>query len=426
VRYYKITLTNLATGQPLAIPSLSGSGMPPGVITSLLPDGTINPGALNIEIDAIQNPEHVGDTSSYVRIWGLSLQELSQSFNLNPNPKAGPTTGITLEAGMSKGYPLANPAQQGLLIKGTVLQAFGNWIGVDQTLDIYFGPPAGNQITPANLTFTWANTEPLSAMIARVLKQVFPNAQQEITINASRIGNQDKVGSYQTFTQFAQAVRDFTQNILSPTDPGVFIAYDGQVVKVFEGAPTSSATGIKEIAFTDLLGQVTWAEPQLINAKLVMRGDLNVNDQIKFPQGIVTTTTPQAMSSFGGTSSQNPSNTLTFGNNQFNIQRIQHWGNFRQPDGTAWNTSIWASVVAESSGSGSASLPSAAPTGAGATTPASSGATTPVDSHEEPAPQSTTTPPVDSHDEPPTGLPPPTTPAAPTQQQQNLDILGAG
>jgi hypothetical protein len=353
VRYYKITLSNIKTGQPLIIPSLVGSGMPPGVITSTIADGTVNPGALNIEIDAIQNPLHVGDLSSYVRIWGLSLTELSQSFNLNPVPGQGPTTNITLSAGMSKGYPLANPAQQGLLINGVVNQAFGNWVGVDQTLDIYFGPPTGNQIVPANVTFTWASGESLAAMLARVIKQVLPNAQQSININPARIANQDKVGSYETFTQLAQAVRDFTQNGLSPTDTGVFMAYDGQVVQVFEGSPAAATTGIKQIAFTDLLGQVTWAEPQLINAKLVMRGDLNINDTIQFPQGIVTTTTAPAMSAYGGTGSQNPSNSLTFGNNKFNIQRIQHWGNFRQPDATAWNTSIWASVIApNASGSG--------------------------------------------------------------------------
>jgi hypothetical protein len=345
VRFYSIKLTNHETGKPLTIPSLAGSGMPPGVITSQLPDGTINPGALNIEMDLVQTPGHIGDTSSYLRIWGLSLQELAQSFNLNPTPQAAATTDITISGGMAKGYPLANPAQQGLLVKGSVLQAFGNWVGTDMTLDIYLQPPTGTAANPVNFTFTWAKGEALSVMIARVLKQVLPSAAQSITINASRIANQEKIGAYQTFTQFAQAVREFTAGGLSATDPGVYMAFNGQTVVVCEGAPTSSSTGTKQIVFQDLLGQVTWSAPNQITAKLVMRGDLNIGDQIQFPAGLLTSTTAPAMSQFSGTGAKNPSNSLTFGKNLFNIQHIQHWGNFRQPDATCWNTMVIASLV---------------------------------------------------------------------------------
>lgn len=310
--------------------------MPAGVITSALPDGTINPGALNIELDLAVYAQQVGDTASYVRFWGLSLAEIGSAFNLNGQ-------NIKVFGGMSKGYPLANPAQQGLLVQGTILQAFGNWYGIEQTVDMYLGPPTGTQDQPSNYTFTWMNGEPLSAMIARTLNVVAPGLKQNIAISANRVANADKPGVYATLTQFAQMINQMTVGMLGAADTGVTISTNGTTINVFD-QQSASQTGPKKIQFQDLLGQVTWAEPGVITAKLVMRADLNQGDVIQFPPGLVVSTTQNAMSAFGGTGSQNPSNSLTFSGN-FQITQMQHWGNFRQPDAMSWNTTIWAALL---------------------------------------------------------------------------------
>lgn len=312
--------------------------MGPGIITSLLPDGTTNPGALNIELDLAVYGAAVGDTSSYVRIWGLGLAELAQAFDLNGQS-------IKVFGGMAKGYPLADPSQQGLLVQGEISQAFGNWIGIDQTLDLYLRPPTGTIDQPQNYTFTWAKGEKLADMLARTLKTVAPGLTQQITTSDHRVANADKPGYYATLTQFAQQVGEMTAGELNANDAGVSIVTDGQVIRAFEASPTTAPSGSRAIKYQDLLGQPTWAAPQQLTAKLVMRGDLQVGDFVTFPEGLLLSTSQNAMPAFGGVGSKHPANSLSFGKGTFLIVQMQHWGNFRQPDAMSWNTTIWATLL---------------------------------------------------------------------------------
>lgn len=343
MRYYKITITD-PQDKPAIFPSLQGSGMPPGVITSLLPNGQTNPAALNIEFDLMIYPGHVsgGDNASYIRIWGLSLAELSHAFNL-ANYK------IKIEGGMAKGLPLANPSQQGLLVQGEINQAMGNWVGVDQTLDLFLrAPSAGSQQgSPVNYNFNAEAKQPLSDSITQALKTALPNAQVSVNISDQRIAPQLQQGFYSSFTQFAQQILNMTKGQLNANDQGVQMTYDGQTVKVFEGTPTEGGNA-KQIRFPDIIGQITWQQPLLAQAKLVLRGDLDTTDIIQFPQGVLATTSAGAAPAFGGTN-QNPSNNLTFGGNQkYYIQQMQHWGNFRQPDVSSWVTSVLCTAVPSS------------------------------------------------------------------------------
>jgi hypothetical protein len=145
MRYYNIVLANPTTGEQILpsslgakrgtnilAPNLSGQD-----ITSLLPNGQPNPGALNIELDISESPRHIPVGESYLRIWGLGLQDIGATLDLNG-------VNISMFAGMSKGLPLANPAQSGLIVKGSVFNSWGNWIGTDQTIDLVLGPPTGN------------------------------------------------------------------------------------------------------------------------------------------------------------------------------------------------------------------------------------------------------------------------------------------
>ena len=86
----------------------------------------------------------------------------------------------------------------------------------------------------------------------------------------------------------------------------------------------------KMIQFTDLVGQPTWIAPLTIQVKVVMRGDLAVNDIIMLPPTQVVTTAA-AQSGIQGP--------LTF-SGSFQIASLRHVGNFRAPDGAAWVTII--------------------------------------------------------------------------------------
>jgi hypothetical protein len=79
--------------------------------SSLLPSGTVDPGALNIEFDCPIAAEATPNGSAWLRVWGIPLSMIAQSTNYS-----GQT--IQLFGGMSAGLPLANPAQQGILAQG--------------------------------------------------------------------------------------------------------------------------------------------------------------------------------------------------------------------------------------------------------------------------------------------------------------------
>ena len=64
-----------------------------------------------------------------------------------------------------------------------------------------------------------------------------------------------------------------------------------------------------------------------------MRGDLDINDQVKLPPSLVTSSS----SAFQGLTGNNPANNLAF-TGPYQIQSIHHYGNFRQPDAASWST----------------------------------------------------------------------------------------
>lgn len=350
MRYYQIALTNPTTGQPIMPSSLlatSGTGKNPTTISSLLPTSTpsnqlTNPAALNIELDIPVYPGHVGNISSFVRIWGLSLvdQKWAQSID---------GADIAIYGGMARGYPLANPQQQGLLVKGQVFQAFGNWIGTDMTTDLFIGPPTGQstplatgstQLIPGqalNFIFNWQPGQTLAQALAHTFSIALPSMKQDIQISPQLTTSYQQAGYYATFIQFAQAIEAITAGKLGTSYDGVVMACDGVTVRAWDGTVPPSSNAVKQIAFADLLGQVTAYQPQVLTAKLVMRGDLSIGDIVSFPPGLLTTTSA-ALTNF------QPANKLQF-SGPCQIIQMQHFGNYRQPDAYSWNTTVWCTPV---------------------------------------------------------------------------------
>jgi hypothetical protein len=316
VRWYKIVITNADTGQEMIPSSLGGLGF-----TSLLPSGAVNPAALQIELDIPQSLFHLPTGQSLVRIWGLGLQDIGNAFDLNG-------ASISVYAGMSKGLPLANPAQAGLLVSGQILQAFGNWIGTSQTIDLILAPATGSTATPLNFVLNWKSGQTLSEALNTTLSTALPKAKLNINISPRLVQNHDEPGYHGTLSQLASTIFPISKSIITDsTYSGVVIAYDGNTVTVTDQTTPSA---VKAIAFQDLLGQPTWIGPAQIQAKLVMRGDLDLQDVVTLPQGL-TTTTQQALTRF--------QDKTTFSGN-YVIQEIHHWGNFRQQDADSWNTTV--------------------------------------------------------------------------------------
>jgi len=328
LRYYKITVSDPATGE-IFVPDYrthtttgfvrtpAGSGA--ATFTTVL-NGVTIPGALNIEFDipVYQFAEPAGAAS--IRVWGIGLEQISQASNLNG-------MSIEIAGGMVSGLPLANPAQAGTLARGKIFQAFGNWQGINQTLDFVFYADTGSADAPQNLVLNWKAGMQLSAAISNTLQTAFPTYKQSINIKNLMLVN-DEVGYFQTLAQFSRYIRDISQRAGGAGYDGVCISLQGKSIAVYDGS--TKPTPPKQIVFTDLIGQPVWKDFATIGLYCVLRSDIQVGDYISLPKAQVTTTAQsypayRNQSVFQGT---------------FQVGRVRHVGNFRQPDASSWITVI--------------------------------------------------------------------------------------
>jgi hypothetical protein len=145
--------------------------------------------AQRIEFDLSVTTGAVPAGGAWVRVWGPTKEQIQQASDFNE-------AAIELYGGMQKGLPLATQTveagQQGLLIRGTVFQAFANWQGVIQTLEFVIIPApvddavtpkparqaiaAGAPVPPQNFAFTWAQGSSLTQNVQNVLTNAYPGA----------------------------------------------------------------------------------------------------------------------------------------------------------------------------------------------------------------------------------------------------------
>lgn len=322
MRYYNISITG-GGGQPVVYTSHpNGLYAPP------------DPYALDFECDILEFPFATPAGNSFIRLWGISLQTIANAQQLNGQS-------ITVSGGMGKGLPLANPQQAGILAAGNVWQAFGNWQGTAMTLDIYAIPglapapnkaaAAGNPDLPANIVLNWKANTTLSDALSPCLQTAYPGYKVVVNINPGLVVGNDQPAYYQSLTQLSQFLNQKTKAIIGGSYPGVSIKCIGTTITAYDNY-NASQQAAKEIAFTDLVGQVTWIAPQTVMATCVMRGDLEVGMMVKMPPGQIAIQA-QSFSQFRQSSAIQGT---------FVITKLRHIGNFRQPQGTAWVTTVEA------------------------------------------------------------------------------------
>lgn len=321
MRYYRIDITNATTGAAILPTSLQGNP-----ISSLLPSGQVNRSALNIELDIAESAYHIPTGNSWVRIWGLGLAATGNAFNLNG-------ANIAVYAGMSKGLPLANPAQARLLVRGQIFQAFGNWVGLDQTVDLLMAASVGTIATPMNFVLNWRAGDTLANALSSTISVAMPNAKQTVNISPNLTQNHDEIHYCGSLDQLASVIFDVSRVVIhDPTYPGVMIFFDGTTVNITDLITKPPAA--KAIAFQDLIGQPVWLSPETIQIKTVMRGDFDLGDTVTLPETLITNNAG-AFTAFQGTDN----NKLTF-SGDYQVIDIHHYGNFRQPDALSWNTTM--------------------------------------------------------------------------------------
>lgn len=383
VRYYQITLVDPATNRVL-VPNTDPNGTafkfssnPNDSTWSSLNAGAnpqtvggANPAALLVELDVTATPLHAPDSTAkpFIRIYGIPLAMVAQAADLNG-------MFVSIYGGMSKGLPLANPNQSGLLAAGQVLQSVGEWTGTDMSLTLYIaaggssadysnasgGASAMQPVTastPANLVFTWVQGQSLSTAIAQCLSTAFPQISIQMRIAEELVwaSGVPKTAFFQNVQQFAQFVNETSRSVLAGPSPastvyapnanpsytGVMITLEGGIFCVVDA---TTQTNPIQIEFTDLIGQPNWAAPGKVQVTTVLRADVGVGDFIKLPDTIGTTA---AFHSPNGGASPfaigNPSASPFKANSAFQgvalITKTRHVGNSRAPAGTAWVTTL--------------------------------------------------------------------------------------
>ena len=287
--------------------------------------GVPDPAALQVELDIPVTEFAVPVGSASVTIWGIPLADVAQGSNFNGNF-------VSIYGGMSKGLPLANPTQQGLLVQGTVLQAFGNWVGnvMTLTLIVLNAPPAD---VPQNIVFNWAKGTTLANAITNTLAVAFPGFKVNIQIDPNLVLNQAvEVGYYQTISQFAKYLKNMSASlIVGGTYNGVRISLTETTFNVYDG---TTATTPLQINFTDLIGQPTWIDPGTMQFNTILRADISVGTYVHMPS-IPVITTPQSQSQ-----ARTKSAFGSDGRQVFQVNFIRHVGNSRGSGGESWITTF--------------------------------------------------------------------------------------
>jgi hypothetical protein len=309
--------------------------------------GANDPGALNVEFDVAVVPYATPMQLSAITIWGTGLQDISQAENLVNQT-------IQIYGGMATGLPLATAAAQyaGLLFEGWVFQAFANWIGTAQTLNLIVAagtPPNGASQTstrpspPRNLVLNWKKGQTLQQALTNTLNTGFSGFTVSGKLNSGLVLPYDMPGFYANVTQLALWTKNFSAALLGGTYPGADIALSSKTFTLYDNSQDSSGSP-KQIQFQDLIGQPTWIKSPSIQFKTPMRADINVGDLIKLPPTVVNNT-QQAQSSLTN------QNTNFQGN--FKVTVVRHVGNFRQPTADAWVSIFDAVPMSTSSGTAS-------------------------------------------------------------------------
>lgn len=312
MRYYTIVITDPKTNTEIRR------------YTSLTALGQNNPGALNIELDANVYALDAPIGAATVKIWGIGIEEIGAAFDLNEKR-------VQVYAGMSRGLPLANPTQAGLILSGMIQQAFGNWEGVNMSLDLIVNADSGTQNAPKNIVLNWKKGQKLADAIRSTLSVAFPDFTSDIQISDKLVLNQDEHSYYQSALQFAKYIKEVSQHIMGGTYRGVAITIKENGFVVYDGSTQKEP---KSIVFTDLIGQPTWLGLGQIQFKCVMRADLQVSDFVTLPRGQATTTA-QSYSQFRKKADFQGS---------FMLDAVRHVGNFRQADAASWVTVFNAHV----------------------------------------------------------------------------------
>ena len=312
MRYYDIQL-------------LDNDGNATSHYTTLDGSGKTNLGALQVEFDIPMYAYATPGSAITLKIWGISLADISQVKDLNDKK-------IKLYAGFRPGLPLAtlayNAKQSGLILQGVVYQAFANWVGVNQWLELFIVSTDAAVDQKLNVTFQWSPGQSFQAAMTQTLQTAFgAGASINFAITDKLSTSEVVTHKVESLTEFGQFIQQLTQPIIGGSYAGVQVYRSPTSYQVYDYTVAQTP---KEILYTDLIGQPTWLDPASIQLTVALRSDISPGDLIKLPQTAVVTQSG-VINRF-----QNP---LAY-QGTFSVQSVRHIGDFKQADAMAWITII--------------------------------------------------------------------------------------
>lgn len=327
MRYYNIQLQGTST--------TPGATPPVKTLWTSFPNGILDPNAQQVEFDFFsfnQSDNYQG--LSTVSIYGDSLDTLNQA-------NGGSYTGMTLtmKAGMQAGLPLANPAQANTILQGKVYQSFGNWVGTDMTLDFVLNYAHYSYNQPGNFVLNWPRKTSLKAALTTCFNVAYPNLGAPLhdsptgilmLIGDGYILQHDVYHAVNTLHDLSQMITSLTRSIKSP---GVTITFQSSQNQIIVSDGTVALGKPIPIAFTDLVGQPTWIDQNVMQFTTVMRADVQVGSIVSMPTGL-----PESAGTVILTKDSLPSSLKyqTSFQGNFTITGVRYIGNFRDPSGLSW------------------------------------------------------------------------------------------
>lgn len=319
MRYYELTLTTPSTDPN------------PGRVVkqwSSHPGGVFDPAAQNIEFDMLIAPYNTPIGGATIIIEGISLNDLQQAQQFTG-------LNLVLKAGMQTGLPLANPNQAGVIAAGFIFQSFGNWEGTEMTLAFVVYPNQYYMDTPGNVVLNWKANSSLSEALKSTINTAFPGVKTNINISPDLKLSHDEVGNWSSLTGLAQSLGPITQ----AQGHQVFIVMQNGVIEIFDDTYKPNPI---QLQFTDLVGQPTWINVDIMQIKMVMRADITVGAYILMPQGL------QSAPGIVLTQGQSLPSTQKYKSSfqgQFYVTEMRQIGNYRSPDGASWITVMNCAAV---------------------------------------------------------------------------------
>lgn len=342
-RYYKLTVTPTSSGGKTSTPT-----------TWANKDGNkaiLNAQRIEFDLSVVTGATPAG--GAWVRVWGPTREQIQQASDFNG-------AAIELYGGMQNGLPLATQTvqdgQPGLLISGTVFQAFANWQGTIQTLEFQIIPaPLDAAVTsdparkaasvgapppPQNFSFLWLQGSSLTTNIQDVLQQAYPGCTVNMSASTDITLLHDESGVFTDIRTFSAYILGISRDIKGPNYSGINITASGtNTFLVFDNTKTNGS--VTKVTMFDLIGQVTWLSAYTATFATVLRSDINIGDTVTFPP------LAEAQAVTTGESQSQARTKNTFNGNWQITAFVRHVGDSRAPDAESWVSVFQCAAMAE-------------------------------------------------------------------------------